>query len=120
GALETLYLIVVILLTFSNIMVPTLALILVDSLFLIPCYIIGIILPAFFIYWDYLGKVFGDCPSLVPIPDEECRTLWHTLGALQLLAMVLQFFGLVLTIIDLVRVIRIHRDLKNKASNEVK
>ncbi|KAJ7838507.1 hypothetical protein B0H14DRAFT_2588544 [Mycena olivaceomarginata] len=94
GGLETLYLIIAISLTFANIVVPTLAGILVDSLFLIPCYIIGIILPSFFIYWDYLGKVVGSCYDRVPIPQDECRTLWHTLGALQLLAMVLQFFGL--------------------------
>ncbi|KAF7348989.1 hypothetical protein MVEN_01419900 [Mycena venus] len=117
GVLETLYLIIAISLTFTNIVVPTLTGILVDSLLLIPCYIIGISLPGSFIYWDYLGNEVGDC---FLIPHEECRTLWHTFGALQLLAMVLQFFGLVLTIIDLVRVIQIHRDLKKKAFNEVK
>ncbi|KAJ6533579.1 hypothetical protein B0H19DRAFT_1186308 [Mycena capillaripes] len=120
GGLETLYLMVAISLTFANIVVPTLAGILVDSLLLIPCYIVGIILPGFFIYWDDLGKEVGSCYYRGPISQDECRTLWHTFGALQLLAMVLQFFGLVLTIVDLVRVIRIHRDLKKIAFDEVK
>jgi hypothetical protein len=37
--------------------------------------------------------VVGECSYPGPI-SHECDMLWHTFGALQLLAMVLQFFGL--------------------------
>ncbi|KAJ7712932.1 hypothetical protein B0H14DRAFT_3523675 [Mycena olivaceomarginata] len=92
GGLETLYLIIAISLTFANIVVPTLAGILVDSLFLIHV----TSSESSFLVSLSTGIISGRRLELLlsgPIPQDKCRTLWHTLGALQLLAMVLQFLA---------------------------
>ncbi|KAJ7291800.1 hypothetical protein C8J57DRAFT_1492265 [Mycena rebaudengoi] len=115
GGLETIYLIISISLTLANIVIPSLAAILVDSLLLIPCYVVGAVILGLFTDYGYLGDEVGSCSYVTPA---DCRMAWHVFGALQILGTILQFLGLVLTIIDLVRVIRIRRTeirLKKKA-----
>ncbi|KAJ7448991.1 hypothetical protein FB451DRAFT_1288338 [Mycena latifolia] len=97
AALETLYLAIALALLAA---VPTLAVILLNSLFLIPCYLAGII---------GLGNTIDGGVSGACNHESPCRRPWHVLGALEIAAMALQIFGLVLALIDLVRVIHIRR-----------
>ncbi|KAJ6605297.1 hypothetical protein DFH09DRAFT_1121114 [Mycena vulgaris] len=115
AALESLYLIIAIILAFKSVEVPPLAAILVDSLFLIPCYIAATIFLGLFVEFRSSG---GECAWHRPT-EEECLALWNTLEALQILAMVLQIIGLVLIFIDLVRVIRIRRATLRKRTDSL-
>jgi hypothetical protein len=68
---------------------PTLAAILLHSLFLIPCYLAGAITLGVNLDWDDLGGQDGEC-----FRESGCRDTWHILNALEIAAMVLQLVGL--------------------------
>ncbi|KAJ7231757.1 hypothetical protein C8J57DRAFT_1533415 [Mycena rebaudengoi] len=109
AGLESLYLIVAILLTLAHVSVPSLAAILLDSLYLIPCYIGGAVSLGILIDYNYFGgPEEGSCYS-DRISVEACQKTHHTFENLQLAVLISQFMGLVLVVVDLVRIIRIHR-----------
>ncbi|KAJ7291997.1 hypothetical protein C8J57DRAFT_1274356 [Mycena rebaudengoi] len=115
AGLESLYLIIAIILAFAHVVVPSLAAILVDSLYLILCYLGGTLSLGLIIHFDYIGQQYGSCYYRGRINDyPECRVAWHTLEKLQLIGFIFQLLGLLLIIGDLVRVIRIRIHLKKK------
>ncbi|KAJ7284456.1 hypothetical protein C8J57DRAFT_693201 [Mycena rebaudengoi] len=112
AGLESLYLIIAIILAFAHVAVPSLAAILVDSLYLIPCYLGGT-LSLGIITFSYIGQQYGSCYYRA-ISDRDCREAWHMLEKLQLIGFIFQLLGLLLIIVDLVRVIRIRIHLKKR------
>ncbi|KAJ7292465.1 hypothetical protein C8J57DRAFT_1210241 [Mycena rebaudengoi] len=116
AGLESLYIIIAIILTFAHVSVPSLAAILVNSLYLIPCYIGGTV--SLGIIYDYFRRYFGAC-NYRGISDDDCHKTYHKFVTLQLIGMIFQLLGLVLIVVDLVRVIRIHRTGKKNKNGSV-
>ncbi|KAJ7873160.1 hypothetical protein B0H13DRAFT_2280146 [Mycena leptocephala] len=110
--IETLYLIIAIVLTVTNVAVPALAAILLDCLLLIPSYIVEIILVGI-LNDGWQWPIQNGCYPKPGSSVEDCRAAWRLIAGVNILAMVLQSFGLVLAVIDCVRVIRIHRSNKH-------
>jgi hypothetical protein len=90
--LESLYIIIAIILTFAHVSVPSLAAILVNSLYLIPCYIGGTVSLA--IIYDYFKRNFGTCNYRGIISDEDCHKTYHKFVTLLLIGMIFQLLGL--------------------------
>ncbi|KAJ7593363.1 hypothetical protein C8J56DRAFT_930894 [Mycena floridula] len=99
-AIGIVYVTVILILIRKNVVIPPLASILVDSIILIPGYIIGIVMVGLFVDWEFLGSHVGSCnfrsadDKTWIIDDKRCQMIWHTLEGLEILAMILMFFSL--------------------------
>ncbi|KAJ7151914.1 hypothetical protein C8R43DRAFT_1004647 [Mycena crocata] len=107
AAIESGHFVIVIILKLANKPIASLAVILLDSLLLIPCYAVALgILPSLNGSW---GVDDGSCSYSGRVSRGDCRSAWRQYRTMYIVAMALQGFGLLLVLIDLARVIRIHR-----------
>jgi hypothetical protein len=82
-------------LAFAHLAVPPLVAIVIDSLYLIPCYLGGILSLGFLINFDYIGEQYGSCYYRGLSNDyEDCRVAWHMLEKLQLIGFIFQLLGM--------------------------
>jgi hypothetical protein len=75
-----------------------LARILVDSLVLFPCYVIGTVFLGLFNYlfnyFGYVGSCYDPKDFRRRVPQDECAAIWHKVSAVETAAMVFNIIAL--------------------------